>query len=167
MQFIISLFTSHLSCDSGKPQLVAETLPTGSCIPVPFGITFNFSIVASVNHVGIRYTFVTKPWFFVLICYSRIVEFPTVSIVGVTKSAVAMSTYNPLLYYTNVTWTPQPSQFGLHIFCFSAKDTNRYWFSEAHTISTSSFCNVCFLQLFSLTSDQSCIVFLGGGNKPN
>ncbi len=54
LQFLIHLFTSHLGCDANKPHLVAETLPTGSCIPVPFGMTFNFSIVASVNHVGTR-----------------------------------------------------------------------------------------------------------------
>ncbi len=54
LQFLIQLFTSHLGCDAGKPRFVAETLPTGSCIAVPFGKTFNFSIVASVNHVGTR-----------------------------------------------------------------------------------------------------------------
>ena len=49
----------------------------------------------------------------------RIVDFSTVSPIGLQKSAVGQSVYDSLLFYTNITWTPQISQYGLNIFCYS------------------------------------------------
>ena len=57
VQFLVNVFSSHLSCTAIKPVLVGETLPNGACIPVPFGTTFRTSVVALVAHAGVRYGF--------------------------------------------------------------------------------------------------------------
>lgn len=54
----------------------------------------------------------------------RIQEISTVSSVGMRKSEVRPYEDDPRDYYVDITWTPR--EVGEVIFCFTARDVNRY-----------------------------------------
>ena len=54
-------------------------------------------------------------------CKCSIVDIITASPPGLVKSDLAPTGY-PSEWYINVTWTPDISQYGPNIFCFSAQD---------------------------------------------
>ena len=55
LQFLVEVFSSTQSCFGTRPTLVGETIPDEACIAVPFGTTFQTSVVAMVGHTSIRY----------------------------------------------------------------------------------------------------------------
>ena len=55
--------------------------------------------------------------------WSSIVAINTVSPFGLRKSAVQKSNNSDIEYYITVTWSPEESQYGPNIFCFTAVDS--------------------------------------------
>ena len=90
-------------------------------ISAPCGNLTLLAISIQSDHLIVYFIYILQYF------YSSIVEFPTVSPIGVQKSSISQSVHNSLLYYANITWTPQASQYGLQIFCFSARDSYRYF----------------------------------------
>lgn len=78
------------------------------------------------SYIGIYYIGRNYRTYFIFIIFIfnifRVNEITTISPPGLTKSSLVESSADQE-YFVTVTWSPQPSQFGANIFCFTASDS--------------------------------------------
>ncbi|CAH1253989.1 ZAN [Branchiostoma lanceolatum] len=125
LQFLVYVYSANTQCQE-QPQLVGSSPQDNECIAIADGQTYRTSIEAEALTSG-----------------ALIAEILTVSPPGLTKSQLQTDPNNAQRSHVNITWTPDQSQRGQHIFCFHAEDTN------------------------GLTSEQRCITLLVGDTSPD
>ncbi|XP_066271748.1 uncharacterized protein [Branchiostoma lanceolatum] len=125
LQFLVYVYTANTQCQE-QPQLVGSSPQDNECIAIADGQTYRTSIEAEALTSG-----------------AVVAEILTVSPPGLTKSQLQTDPNNAQRSHVNITWTPDQSQRGQHIFCFHAEDTN------------------------GLTSEQRCVTLLVGDTSPD
>ncbi|XP_072021341.1 integrin beta-like protein A [Amphiura filiformis] len=124
LQFLVLVYSNDGPCSSA-PEFVDPTPKAGACVGIPPNTTFSEPLVARTGDSSVS-----------------ILAIETVSPIGFFKSDVGKLQGVDRHYYVNLTWTPQLSQYGENIFCFTAADS------------------------VGLSSDQQCVTYVAGVAAP-